>query len=401
MTQVAAIPRTRSLIVATLVAQMAFGLAAMTMCLPSMPDWVDAFGASRSAVQLTFSAYLVAFGVMQLLFGPLSDRLGRKPILLAGLVLAGAASLAAALATTLEALVVARIVQGLGCAACAVVGRAAVQDLFDATERTRIMAYVGMSMGVCSPLATLIGGQIHERFGWQGNFFLLTGLAALLAGVTARVLPGGRPAVPAQTGWLRGMAQSYRRLWREPGFLPYVGILSMTVAAYYAFLSGAPAVLRSYGVGPADLGWYIMGVPLAYIVGNYLTSRLVRRVRAGRLVAAGQVCSLAGIVLMVTLGLAGVRSPLVLSLPLVLLGIGHGFIVPPCLVATVGLVPALAGAAAAVAGVLQQLMGAVGGYAVGWVSSQDTVGMGLVMLAFTLSAVAAQRAVPRRQAPSP
>lgn len=380
---------------------MAFGLAAMTMCLPSMPQWVDTFGASRSAVQLTFSAYLVAFGVMQLLFGPLSDRHGRKPILLAGLMLAGVASLGAALAPTLEALVAARVVQGLGCAACAVVGRAAVQDLFDATERTRIMAYVGMTMGVCSPLATVIGGQIHERFGWQGNFALLTVLAVMLAVVTARVLPGGRPPVQAQTGWLRGMVQSYQRLWREPGFLAYVGILSMTVAAYYAFLSGAPAVLHSYGVGPADLGWYIMGVPLAYIIGNFLTSRLVRRVGPGRLVAVGQVCSFTGIVLMVALAVAGQRSPLVLSLPLVLVGIGHGFIVPPSLVATVGLVPALAGAAAAVAGVLQQLMGAVGGYAVGWVSSRDTVGMGLVMLVFTLAAVAAQFAVPRRRATAP
>lgn len=380
---------------------MAFGLAAMTMCLPSMPQWVDTFGASRSAVQLTFSAYLVAFGVMQLLFGPLSDRHGRKPILLAGLMLAGVASLGAALAPTLEALVAARVVQGLGCAACAVVGRAAVQDLFDATERTRIMAYVGMTMGVCSPLATVIGGQIHERFGWQGNFALLTVLAVMLAVVTARVLPGGRPPVQAQTGWLRGMVQSYQRLWREPGFLAYVGILSMTVAAYYAFLSGAPAVLHSYGVGPADLGWYIMGVPLAYIIGNFLTSRLVRRVGPGRLVAVGQVCSFTGIVLMVALAVAGLRSPLVLSLPLVLVGIGHGFIVPPSLVATVGLVPALAGAAAAVAGVLQQLMGAVGGYAVGWVSSRDTVGMGLVMLVFTLAAVAAQFAVPRRRATAP
>lgn len=380
---------------------MAFGLAAMTMCLPSMPQWVDTFGASRSAVQLTFSAYLVAFGVMQLLFGPLSDRHGRKPILLAGLMLAGVASLGAALAPTLEALVAARVVQGLGCAACAVVGRAAVQDLFDATERTRIMAYVGMTMGVCSPLATVIGGQIHERFGWQGNFALLTVLAVMLAVVTARVLPGGRPPVQAQTGWLRGMVQSYQRLWREPGFLAYVGILSMTVAAYYAFLSGAPAVLHSYGVGPADVGWYIMGVPLAYIIGNFLTSRLVRRVGPGRLVAVGQVCSFTGIVLMVALAVAGLRSPLVLSLPLVLVGIGHGFIVPPSLVATVGLVPALAGAAAAVAGVLQQLMGAVGGYAVGWVSSRDTVGMGLVMLVFTLAAVAAQFAVPRRRATAP
>jgi DHA1 family bicyclomycin/chloramphenicol resistance-like MFS transporter len=391
-------PRNRFLVVITLISHLAFGLAAMTMCLPSLPEWEQTFGASRSTVQLTFSCYLVAFGAMQLVFGPLSDRHGRKPMLLVGITLAGLASLGAALATSLEALIVARIVQGLGCSACTVVGRAAVQDLFDAQERTRIMAYIGMTMGVCSPVATVLGGYVHALFGWQANFALLAVLAVVVGVATVRVVPRVRPqVVPAQTGWLRGMLQSYRQLCREPGFLCHVSILAMTVAAYYAFLSGAPAVLHSYGVGTSDIGWYIMGVPLSYIVGNFLTSRLVHRLPGGRLVAIGQGLSLAGILVTLGLSLAGVHSPLVMSVPLMLVGIGHGFIIPPSLVATVGVLPALAGAAVAVAGVLQQVMGAVGGYAVGWVSSRDAIGVGCIMLVFTLGAVGAQLAVPRRQ----
>ena len=177
-------------------------------------------------------------------------------------------------------------------------------------------------------------------------------------------------------------------------FLLHVAILAMTTAAFYVFLGGAPIVLGGYGVGPADIGWYIMCVPFAYVAGNFLTSRLIRRQGDRRMMDLGQLLTLAGIALL--LALAGVGSPLAFALPLMLLGIGHGFLMPPTLAGTVGAVPALAGAGAAVAGLMQQLMGALGGYSVGLVSHANTVNLGLLMLAFTLCALAAQFLLRRR-----
>jgi DHA1 family bicyclomycin/chloramphenicol resistance-like MFS transporter len=210
-------------------------------------------------------------------------------------------------------------------------------------------------------------------------------------------MPAQRSATGAGTHWLRAMGASYARLMREPAFVLNVMVLSLTVGAFYAYLGGAPLVLRSYGIGPATVGFHLMVPPLSYIIGNYLTSRLVRRIGEGRVRVAGQAVTIAGIVLMIGLALAGWRGAWSFTLPLVLLGIGHGLLVPPTLAATVGSIPALAGAGAAIAGVMQQIVGAFGGYAVGWVPLEP-VALGCLMLAFTLCAVAAQALIPRPQA---
>jgi DHA1 family bicyclomycin/chloramphenicol resistance-like MFS transporter len=391
-------PPAHGALIANLVAQLAFGLLAMTICIPSMQEWGAIFGSSQAAVQLSFSGYVVAYGGLQLLYGPLSDRLGRKKILLLGIALGGLGSVLAALAGDIVMLTAARVLQGAGCAAGMVVGRAMVQDLFDGPERTRVMAYIGMAMGLVPPLATIIGGQLHVRLGWQANFVLLSVLAVLLFIAAWRGLPD-HPAhtAPQQAHWLRAMVSSYARLAREPGFLLYVVLLSMTTATFYAFLAGAPIVLGSYGVGPAGIGYYIMCVPLAYIVGNYLTTHLVHRVGERFVMRLGQGCSLSGIALMLVLALAGVDTPLALSLPLLLLGMGHGLLVPPTLIGTVGLLPALAGSAAAVAGLMQQLMGAVGGFVVGLVSHDGAVNLGWMMLALSGCAAVAMALLQRGQ----
>lgn len=394
----------RPALVANLIAQLAFGLLAMTICLPSMQEWGAIFTVDQPAVQLTFSGFVLTYGGLQVLYGPLSDRLGRRRILLFGLALAAAGSLLAALAPGLPLLVAGRVLQGAGAAAGMVIGRAMVQDLFDGPERTRVMAYIGMTMGLCPPLATILGGQLHVHLGWRANF----GLMALLAVVLWLAAWRGLPAAAARSGatapgsgaapvhWLPAMFTAYARLLREARFLPYVGILAMATATFYAFLGGAPIVLGSLGVGPDGIGFYIMAIPLSYILGNYLTTHLVKRHGERRMMVAGQAATVAGIALMLLLGLAGWRSALAFALPLTLLGVGHGLLVPPALAGTVGVVPALAGSAAAVAGLAQQMLGALGGWAVGLVRHDGVVNLGWLMLGLALAGVAAQSRLYRR-----
>ena len=378
------------MLILNLIAQLAFGLLAMTICLPSMQEWGAIFGASQSAVQLTFSGYVLTYGCLQLVYGPLSDRLGRKRLLMVGLALSFTGSLLAALAPSLTLLTAARVLQGAGAAAGMVIGRALVQDLFSGPERTRVMAWIGMAMGLCPPAATIIGGQLHVRLGWQANFFVMAALAVLLFIAAWRGLPAHAPtAAHAQAHWLRAMLASYGQLARSRAFVLYATVVCMTTATFYTFLAGAPIVLGSYGVGPDRVGFYIMFVPLAYIVGNYTTSRLVQRQGDRRMLVAGHAFTVAGLALLVAGALMGLNTPLAFSLPLMLVGIGHGLLVPPALAGTVGLMPALAGSAAAVAGVTQQLTGALGGYAVGLVPHHGAANLGWLMLAFTLGGVAA------------
>ncbi|WBY01929.1 MFS transporter [Ramlibacter tataouinensis] len=378
------------LLTANLVAQLAFGLLAMTICLPSMQDWTGEFQASEAAVQLTFAGFVAAYGCMQLVYGPLSDRIGRKRVLLIGLSVSLVGLLVAAAAPNLTVLTLGRVLQGAGSAAGMVTGRALVQDLFHGNERTRVMAFIGMAMGVVPPLSTLLGGQLHVQLGWQANFVLMAGVALVLMVAAWRGLPGRPPQAGKPTGGLRQLLAGYVQLLRQPAFVLYVLLLASTTATFYSFLGGTPLVLKGYGVPPEHLGWYIGVIPVAYIFGNFVTMRLAQRRSDAFIVNRGQALTLAGLLIVVALGLAGVRHPLALALPLLLLGIGHGLLVPPTLIGTVGLVPALAGAAAALAGVTQQLLGASGGFVVSLVSHDGQTHLGLVMLGWALLGLTAQ-----------
>jgi len=374
-------PSSHSRLIANLLAQIGFGLLTMTLCLPSMQEWGALFDAPQADVQLTFSAYVATYGLLQVLYGPLSDRRGRRPILILGLVLALAGSVLGGLAPDLGTLVLARTIQGAGGAAGMVVGRSMVQDLFDPTSRTRVMAYVGMAMGCIPPLSTLLGGHIHVHLGWQWNFVLIGVVATVLWVWAWRGLPAGQPKGTHTSGaW--GFLHAYARLMQEKRYLKFLVILSVTTATFYSFLSGAPLVLASYDVGPESVGLYIMCIPLSYFLGNFLTTRLIHSWGERRVTTVGQCATLSGIVLMLLLTFTPWHSPLAMSLPLALVGLGHGLLVPPTLAATVAVVPALAGAAAGAAGVMQQLTGALGGYAVGFVPHNSPVGMGLMMLFF-------------------
>lgn len=367
-----------------------FGLVAMTICLPSMPQWTELFGVAQANVQLTFSVFVVAFGVTQVIYGPLSDRYGRRRLLQFGFALAALGSLAGAMATDLTALTIARLVQGAGAGAGMVLGRAMVQDYFSGADRSRAMAYVGMAMGLCAPVATVVGGQLHVHFGWRANFVLIAVIAVVLMLTTWRVIPADPAARPGQGHWLREMLDAYAQLVRVPAYLAYVAILALSTASFYIYLAGAPSVLANYGVGPAEVGFFIMFVPVSYIAGSFLTSRLVKHFADARLMLVGQFISLAGIVILLILAVIGVPSPFAVAGPLILLGLGQGLLMPPTLAGTVSVVPALAGAAAGAAGLAQQLCGAFGGYAIGLFDHRGAVKLALLMLLFMSAAFANQ-----------
>ena len=379
-----------ALLLTNLLCAIGFGLVAMTICLPSMPSWTEVFSTGQANVQLSFSSYILAFGLAQVIYGPLSDRYGRRRLLLFGFALAGVGSIAAAMAPNLAALTFARFLQGAGTGAGMVLGRALVQDFFSGSDRARVMAYVGMAMGLCAPLATVIGGQVHVYFGWRANFWLIGALAVVLIITTWFGLPAdARQHAPA-THWLRDMLSAYGRLIRVPAFVGFAGVVALSTGPFYIFLAGTPSVLANYGVGPSEVGFFIMVVPLSYIVGNFLTSRLIRRFSESELMFIGQDLGLFSVCLVLVLALSGVHSPFAVAGPLILLGLGQGLLMPTSLAGTVSVVPALAGAAAGIAGLGQQLSGAFGGYAIGLFKNDSAVEMALLMIVFILAAFACQ-----------
>lgn len=355
-----------------------------------MPEWGGVFAASQASVQLSFSIYVIAFGAMQVIYGPLSDRYGRRRLLLLGFALAVLGSVACAIAPNLPALTVARFIQGAGTGAGMVLGRAMVQDHFGGVDRARVMAYIGMAMGLCAPLATIVGGQVHVYFGWRANFVLTAVLAMVLIVTTLYVLPADARPTAARTHWLREILDAYKHLARVPAYIAYAGILALSTGTFYVYLAGVPLVLANYGVGPGAVGFFIMVVPLSYIAGNFLTSRLVRRFNETQLMLTGQCVAIIGIGLVLVFALYGVRSPFAIAAPLILLGLGQGLLTPSLIAGTVSVVPALAGAGAGAAGLAQQLSGAFGGYAIGLFENDSAVALAVLMMSFMVAALVGQ-----------
>ncbi len=360
----------------------------MTICLPAMPDWAETFDAGRAAVQATYGTFLITFALGQLVTGPLSDRAGRRPVLLGGLVLFVAASLGLAFAGSIEALIIGRAVQGAGACATIVVARALVQDLFEGADRTRVLAYTGIAMGVTAPLGAVIGGYLHVRFGWPATFLATAALGGALIAATMRAV---RPS-PRLSGALHlGRALSgYGRLLHSPVFIAYVVTGAGCTATFYAFVGGAPAVLADAGVGAETVGWYLFFCSGAYIAGNWLTSRLARRLADRRLIGWGQVSALLGAAAVLAAAWAGDEGSVLFVAPVLLIGLGHGLIQPPALKGATGVSAKDAGAAAAVSGAVMQGGGALAGYALGLLPVLDPISLAQTMLVTTLiSAVAA------------
>lgn len=373
------------------VLQVAFGMLAMTICLPSMQDWTVLFDASARAVQWTLGGYVAAFGVGQIVCGAVSDRVGRKPVLLCGLAVVVLGSALAAAASELWLLTLARAAQGFGCAAGAVGGRAAVQDLFTGRARTRMMAAIGMTMGVCPPSGILLGGQLHAHVGWRAGFVLVAVLALALLLATWLGLPRRQAVVAGAPFGLRAMWRGYVQLLRLPVFSWHVALLAMTTAAYYSFLGGGPLTFLQLGVSVEHLGLYMMYPSAGFIVGNIMTQRWLRRgVDERALMRCGQSMAVLAPAIILLLTSLGVNSPLALALPMLLLGVGHGLLIPPTLTVTVGVIPLLAGSAAALAGLLQQLAGAMGSVVVGWLPpTSGVLGLALTMLCWAVVGAAA------------
>jgi DHA1 family bicyclomycin/chloramphenicol resistance-like MFS transporter len=395
-------PPPRWLLTAIMMGLMAFGLLATMICLPSMQDWPALFGVSTAEVQLVLSGFLVTFGGLQIVYGAASDQVGRKPLVLVGLLVATLASVLAALAQNMPMLVAARVLQGAGCASGLVLGRAMVQDYFVGHGRTRMMAAVGILLSVTPMLGILLGGQIHAWLGWRANFVLLTLFGATLFVVTWRWMPSpARPGRREAVTW-RGLAGGYARLFRHPVYRVYAAISFIPNGTFYTVMAGAPFVLSAgYGIKPENIGWYIMCMPVSFLLGSLITSGLVRRHGHLAVMAAGHAFGIAGVVLVLGLALAGVNSPLALVLPLLLVGFGNALFMPSALVGLVSSVPALAGSGAGLAGLLQQLTGALAAFLTGLIAHDTPVQLGWLMLAWSLLGVAAQCALPAatREAP--
>ena len=216
----------------------ALGPLSMDMYLPSLPDIAHVLQAPTAHVQLTVSSYLIGFAVGQMIYGPLSDRHGRRPVLLAALALYVASTLGCATSRSVDVLIGARFLQGIGGSGSIVLSRAIVRDLYSGVRAARELSLMGSIAAFAPIIAPMIGGVFQTAFGWRANFFFMTAAAIVTILVAARLLPETLRRLSSEPFSPRSMLRGYGVVLRHRGFLVYLGIITLSYAGLFA---GYPA----------------------------------------------------------------------------------------------------------------------------------------------------------------
>ena len=340
-------------VLALLIGSSSLGLAATSIYLPSIPDMARDLGVPASHVQNTVTAYLAAFGVSTLLIGSLSDRYGRRRLLIGGTALFTFASVIAAFAPDIMTFLAARVLQAVGACAGMALARAVARDLFDASETARALAAISAAITVTPIVAPLIGGYMHVWFGWRSQFLLLAAVALPITWLIARHLPETNRELQTQQALVRGIAAGARTLLRERRFLGYVLVISASSSAFYAFMTAAPLLLIDVqSVSPEHFGRDMMLGPIGFILAAIASNRTVMRFGASALIASGGICMLGATALLFVLPMLSTRPSMVL-LPFLLAGAGMGFCLPNGNAGALNVRPGLAGTAAGLTGFLQ------------------------------------------------
>jgi DHA1 family bicyclomycin/chloramphenicol resistance-like MFS transporter len=354
------------------------GILAATMYLPSLPTIAAELAAPADVLPLTLTVYFITYAGGQLVFGPLSDRYGRRPLLLGGLVLLAAGSAACALAGSLTGLLWARAAQGLGAAGAMVAGRAIVNDAYERSQAARATSVISAALAVAPILAPMLGGLVEHFIDWRANFWISGGVTIMVLAVLSLRMPEThRPAMPVDS-LLAGFLRGYGVLLGSRTFLTF-GLLNLAIfAGLHGFSAGAPAVL----IGTMQLDAVSYGVLTAlgsagFFVGAVGSSWFGGRFGLRRMIDAGVACMLAGaggLALYVLVLEPSVTAIIALRM---LWAVGMGLALPNSVVAAVGVNPATIGAGAALSGFLQTVGGVAGSAVNALFPAGDPLSLGL------------------------
>ena len=334
------------------------GTLAMHIFVPALPIAARSLGAGIGEMQMTVSLYIFGLAVGQLVYGPLADRFGRRPVMLAGLGLYTVAGLAAALAPDVHALIAARLFQAMGGCAGLVLGRSIVRDTAEPQEATRRLALMNLMVTVGPSIAPLVGGALATALGWRSIFYGLFALGIVGLLFTWRLLPEtGRPGAPVSAP---ALARNYARLLRSPAFLGFSIGGGCATTSMYAFVASAPFIFVDQLHRPAhEAGIYLAILVSGVWLGSFLTSHLIARVRVDRLMIRSNALSvLAAFVLLGAALTDRLSVPLIVA-SMFLFTVGVGMASPAALTQAIGVNPQIIGSASGLYGFTQMAVGAL------------------------------------------
>lgn len=380
VTHVPAGPRRVELVV-ILGALTAFAPLSIDMYLPAFPTLARELATDAATVQLSLAAFFLAFGGGQVLFGPISDRFGRRAPLFGSLSLYIAASVGCALAPDIETLIALRFVQGLGACAGVVISRAVVRDLFERAEAARIYSALILVMGVAPMLAPVLGGKLLIWADWHAIFWFLAAVGvACLAGVAFR-MPETHKAEHIRPLHPGAILRTYRDLLCDMRFLAYALIGGFAIGGMFAYIAGSPFVfIEVFGLAPDDYGLVFGLNALGFVVLAQVNGRLAHRIAPARLLTLGVVLQVIASAALLATALTGIGGLWGFVVPLFIAISALGFVMPNTAALAMAPFPTTAGSASALMGSLQFGIAAGAAALMGAIHAETAVPVAVMIL---------------------
>ncbi len=336
-----------------LVLAMLMGVQPITtdLYLPALPALSESLGASMSQAQLTLTALLLAFGLSQMVWGPLSDRFGRRPILLLGLSTYMVAAIGSTFASSMEQLILWRIAQGVAMGAGVMCARAIVRDLYAPAEGARVMSKGLTGLGIIACAAAPTGGLLADHFGWRVALLPLTVFSAATLALVIWRFHETLPQKNLQALQPRNLVRAWAGILRHPTFWAFSLLSTASFGGLFTFLASSSFIfIKVLGLSTTVYGLLMFSMSLSYIAGTFLCRRLLAAFGVRRTVAIAGACSLFAGTSMGVLALLGVQNTWAIMLPVYLYMVGHGVHQPCGQSGAVGPFPKTAGAASALSG---------------------------------------------------
>lgn len=380
----------------------AIGPLSIDMYLPALPAITREFATSAAATQRTLSIYFIGLAIGQALYGPLTDRFGRKRPLLVGSAIYLFASLACALAGSIESLALLRLVQALGGCAGMVVARAVVRDCFDARDSARVYSFLMLVTGLAPILAPLVGGQLLVLASWRAVFWLLAGFGGLCLALVSTALPETLPPNGRLRVGLGATLATYRRLLADRQFMGYALTGGCIFAGMFTYISGSPFVfIELYGVSPQRYGLIFGANALGLVIASQINRRLLASYPGEAILRAALAVSMAASLALVLAAASGLGGLAGLLVPLFVCIASVGLVSPNTAAAAMAPHGRIAGSASALLGVAQFVVGAGIGVLLGLLEDGSALPMAALIALCGAMALAAFLGLALRLQPQP
>jgi MFS transporter, DHA1 family, multidrug resistance protein len=367
-------------IAALLTGLVALGPLSTDLYLPSLPSLTGVFNTDVAHVQLTLSVFLLGFAVSQLIYGPLSDRFGRVPMLIGGLAIYLLASVACVFSTSIEALIAARFFQALGGCCGPVLGRAIVRDVHGGQQAARVLAYISSATALAPAVAPILGGYLHVWFGWKSSFYALAAVGALLLALVPILLGETNKHRNPHATAPRHLLRNYYAVLTHGSFFGYALCVAFAYSSIFAFISGSSFVLIDLlHVQPEHFGLCFATAVAGFISGTFSVARLTLRLGIDRMIAAGSLLAAIAGSVMALFAWAGVYSLAAVLVPSFFCFASAGILMPNAMAGAIQPFPKMAGAASALMGFTQMSCAAMVGYLVGRLYDGTSLPMALAM----------------------